>query len=78
MSSTSERATGDIVRNLLMVNDLLREPRLARLYAVLTTVDTATGQEVVDRLDRSKEAVTADLERLVYAGVVKSTVDDRP
>jgi len=78
MSSTSERATGNIVRDLLVVADLLREPQLARLYTVLTTVDTATGQEVMDRFDRSQEAVTADLERLVDAGVVKDTVDDRP
>lgn len=78
MSSTSARATGDVVRDLLVVVDLLRDPELARLYAVLTQADTATGQEVADTLDRSEEAVTADLERLVDAGVVEGTVDDQP
>ena len=50
MSRTSNRADGDVVRDLLSVADLLEEPQLAQLYAYLAREDEATVQDVMDDL----------------------------
>jgi DNA-binding transcriptional ArsR family regulator len=76
--TSTDHATGDVVREFLSVADLLEEPRLARLYAYLFHEGETTVQEVIDALDLSQGTAYADVNRLVETGVLTEASTTQP
>ena len=78
MSSTSNRANGDVIRDFLSVADLLEEPQLAQLYAYLTREGEATVGELMEALDLAQGTAYTYVNQLVDTGVLEATTDDQP
>jgi DNA-binding transcriptional ArsR family regulator len=78
MSRSTDRATGDVVREFLSVADLLEEPRLAQLYAYLIRDGEATVQELMDTLDLPQGTAYTYVNRLVDAGVITEQSETQP
>lgn len=78
MSRSTDRATGDVVREFLSVADLLEEPRLAQLYAYLIRDGEATVQELMDTLDLPQGTAYTYVNRLADAGVIAEQSETQP
>ncbi len=78
MSSTSNQADGDVIRDFLSVADLLEEPQLAQLYAYLAREDEATVSEVMNALNLAQGTAYTYVNQLVDTGVLKVTSDEQP
>jgi len=78
MSSTSNQANGDVIRDFLSVADLLEEPQLAQLYAYLAREDEATVAEVMDALNFAQGTAYTYVNRLVDNSVLEVTSDEQP
>ncbi len=78
MSSTSNRANGDVIRDFLSVADLLEEPQLAQLYAYLTREGEATVGELMEALDLAQGTAYTYVNQLVDTGVLEATADNQP
>jgi len=78
MSRSTDRATGDVVREFLSVADLLEEPRLAQLYAYLIRDGEATVQELMDTLDLPQGTAYTYVNRLSDAGVIADQSETQP
>ncbi len=78
MSRTSNQAGGDVVRDFLLVADLLEEPQLAQLYAYLAHEGEATVQNMMDDLELAQGTAYSYVNRLVDAGVIEVTHDEQP
>jgi hypothetical protein len=78
MSRSTDRATGDVVREFLSVADLLEEPRLAQLYAYLIRDGEATVQELMDTLDLPQGTAYSYVNRLADAGVIAEQSETQP
>ena len=78
MSRSTDRATGDVVREFLSVADLLEEPRLAQLYAYLVRDGEATVQELMDALDLPQGTAYSYVNRLADAGVITAQSETQP
>ncbi|ADB63334.1 transcriptional regulator TrmB (plasmid) [Haloterrigena turkmenica DSM 5511] len=78
MPRASNRANRDIIREFLLVADLLEEPQLARLYSYLAREGEATVQEVKGDLELLEETAYTYVNRLVNADVIEVTHDKQP
>lgn len=78
MSRSTDRATGDVVREFLSVANLLEEPRLAQLYAYLIRDGEATVQELMDTLDLPQGTAYTYVNRLADAGVIAEQSETQP
>jgi DNA-binding transcriptional ArsR family regulator len=78
MSSTSNRANGDVIRDFLSVADLLEEPQLAQLYAYLAREGETTVGELMEALDLAQGTAYTYVNQLVDTGVLEATTDGQP
>ena len=78
MSSTPNRANGDVIRDFLSVADLLEEPQLAQLYAYLAREGEATVGELMEALDLAQGTAYTYVNQLVDTGVLEATADNQP
>lgn len=63
---------------MLAVSTVIRNSRLARLYAGVLERGTPTVDELADGVTSSKTTVYEDLNRLVDIGILKRVTDDQP
>lgn len=78
MPGDTRRANGSVVRDLLSVATLLKNPQLADLYVYLYREESATVHEVMDVCDLSQETVHRLIARLEQLGVVEAITTDEP
>lgn len=78
MSRPEYSTDGDLVGDFLSVADLLAQPQLARLYAVLSRDGEATVQDLLDKLDIAQGTAYSYVDQLVDAGVVEVAHDEQP
>lgn len=78
MAHASNRADGDVVRDLLSVADLLEEPQLARVYAAIARDGPTTVGELIDALGLAQGTAYSYVNRLVDAGVLEAATDEQP
>jgi DNA-binding transcriptional ArsR family regulator len=78
MSRTSDRSTGDVIRDFLSIADLLEEPQLAQVYAYVSREGEATVQNLMDALDLAQGTAYTYVNRLVDAGVLVATTETQP
>lgn len=78
MSRSTDRTTGDVVREFLSVADLLEEPRLAQLYAYLFREGEATVRDLMEALDLPQGTAYTYVDRLAEAGVITEQSEIQP
>ena len=57
MGTTIDHDAGDVIRDCLLVADLLQSPPRARLYTTLLHTDSSTLRELAMTVDRAETAV---------------------
>lgn len=72
------RADGETVGRFLSVAAVLRNPRLARVYAYVRREGDATVGEVIDTLELPQGTAYEDVNRLTERGLLRVTDDRQP
>jgi DNA-binding transcriptional ArsR family regulator len=78
MPRATDRAGGEVVGEFLSVAELLKEPRLAQVYAHCHREDSTSVQDLMEALDLPQGTAYTYVDRLTEAGVLEVNDEGQP